>query len=188
MDAKTTSLAIINGQAIVMIENGEKRIAVRPICEALGVSYQAQIEKLKTDQKFSSTVMLSITVGADGKQREMITIPYKKAFGWLYSINANNVKPEARENMIRYQEECNDALYNHFARHEEYLEYRDKLIAEKLAKYDETRLEFRNAKDRISEARERLDEARQLTEDVYFADQSQLRLNFHEFDERGKEA
>jgi len=88
METKTTAIARINNVDIVMIEDGEKLIAIKPICDILGVAWEPQFRKLKSDPKFSSTVTLRVTVGADGKQREMATIPFKKVFGWLYSINA----------------------------------------------------------------------------------------------------
>lgn len=180
MEQTVKTVARVNNVDIQIIENGEKRVAVKPICEALGIAFEGQFSKLKNDPKWSSTVMLSITVGADKKQREMLTIPMKKVFGWLYSINANNVKPEARESLLRYQEECNDALYNYFTRHEEFLEYRKKIIDEQLAIYDQARLDFRQAKDGVNEAREELDRRRAITEEDYFANQNQLKLDFGE--------
>ena len=184
METKTTAIARINNVDIVLINDGEKRIAIRPICEALGVSYQAQIDKVKNDAKFNSTVMLSITVGADGKQREMVTIPFKKVFGWLYSINANNVKPEARENLIRYQEECNDALYTYFTRHDEYLEYRQQRMSESFAKQFEARNNFAYAKVLLQEANIDFRKWMTYNEEDFLADKAQLKLDFG----TGKEA
>jgi hypothetical protein len=33
-------------------------------------------------------------VATDGKKREMVTIPYRFVFGWLFTINSKNVVSE----------------------------------------------------------------------------------------------
>ncbi len=58
--------------------------------------------------------MLSVTVAADGRDREMVTIPLKYVFGWLFRIDSRNVKEEVRENVLKYQTECYEVLYNRF--------------------------------------------------------------------------
>ena len=121
-------------------------------------------------------MVLSTIVAGDQKEREMVTIPYKYVFGWLFRIDSRNVNPEAREAVLNYQMQCYDALYNYFMRHEEYLEFRDKLIGKRLMEYDIMRSEFRTAKDKVQQAREALDEARAITEDDYFNNTSQLSL------------
>lgn len=178
METKTTSIARINGIDIVMIENGDKRIAVKPICDILGVADEPQVRKLKTDPKFSSTTTLMVAVGADGKQREMVTIPFKKVFGWLYSINANNVKEEARATLIRYQEECNDALYNYFALNEAYMKRREELISESFDKQELARLNFSQAKNVLDDAKEELKQALHYSKSDYLAENTQLQLDF----------
>ena len=122
-----TTVATINNQQIVVIENGEKRVAIKPICEALGVSHKPQIERIKTDPILGSVVMLSVTTGSDGKKYEMVTIPFKYVFGWLFLIDSRNVKEEARESVLKYQMECYDALYKHFTELDDYMKYRQQL-------------------------------------------------------------
>ncbi len=180
METTVTTVARVNEVDIQIIMNGEKQVAVKPICQALGIAFEAQFVKLKTDPILSSVVMTSITTGSDKKQYEMVTIPLKFVFGWLFRIDSRNVKPEAREVVLKYQLECYNALYNYFTRHDEYLEWRDKVIAERLTLYDAARLEFRDAKDKVQDARDLLNEARKITEEAYFADKDQLRIQFGE--------
>lgn len=54
------------------------------------------------------------SVAEDGKLRGMMCLPLKKLPAWLYSISPNKVAPELREKIIRYQEECDDALWNYW--------------------------------------------------------------------------
>ncbi|ABR74588.1 hypothetical protein CBG46_09995 [Actinobacillus succinogenes] len=87
--------------------------AVRPIAEALGLSWGAQSIKLnKNKDKFNCFDIE--TVGADGKIRKMLCMPLKKLNGWLFSINPEKVRPDLKEKVIRYQEECFEALYNYW--------------------------------------------------------------------------
>ena len=105
----------VNGITIECpIEEGQNYVAVKPICEALGIDHSAQIRDLKEDVILGSTVVVMTTVAGDGKQREMVCIPLKFVFGWLFSINENKVKPEAKEHVLKYKLECYTVLFNHF--------------------------------------------------------------------------
>lgn len=108
------SVAKVNNVSIIVIEGEVKRVAIKPICEALGVSLQGQLEKLKSDPILSSVVKMIFTTGADKKQYEMQTIPLKYVFGWLFQIDSRKVKEDAREKVLKYQMECYDVLYDHF--------------------------------------------------------------------------
>lgn len=115
---KETMITRINDVAIAATSNeqGEVLIPIRPICDALGVTYSRQLKKVKEDEFLGSVVALRATTGADGKQYEMACIPLQYIFGWLFTINPDNVAEEARPAVKRYRLECYDALYNHFAR------------------------------------------------------------------------
>lgn len=175
-----TTVATINNQQIIIIENGEKRVAVKPICDALGVAYQGQIDKLKTDEILGSTVMPSMMVGADKKEREMQTIPFKYVFGWLFTINPKNVAPEARESVILYKKECYEALYQHFTLYAEFVDYRQKAIDEKLDELKEVRANFSHAKNKLKEAETAIDDLRSFDIDSYRRLKAQTVMEFPE--------
>ena len=145
---KETLITRINDVAIAATSNeqGDILIPIRPICDALGVAYHGQYMKIKDDKFLSSTVMLSITVGADGKQREMVCIPLRFIFGWLFTINPANVSEGAKESVMRYRLECYNALYDHFA-----------MVRQR--QLDENREEIRLL-DEISRAKDTLSESK----------------------------
>lgn len=95
-------------------EDGMVFVPIRPLCDALGIAHQTQHEVVKNHPIWGPTVTPRVTVGGDGKQREMACIPLKYAFGWLMGIDARLVKPESYESVIRYQEAAYDALYDRF--------------------------------------------------------------------------
>lgn len=145
---KETLITRINDVAIAATSNeqGEVLIPIRPICDALGVSYERQYRKVYDDEFLSSVVALRATTGTDGKKYEMVCLPLQYVFGWLFTINPANVSEEARPAVKRYRLECYDALYNHFARARQ-------------RQLDENREEIRLL-DEISRAKDTLSESK----------------------------
>lgn len=92
--------------------NGEPYVPMRPIVEGMGLAWGAQFAKLK--QRFSSSVSEIEMVAEDGKLRSMVCIALRKLSGWLHTISPNKVKPEIRDKVIQYQEECDDVLYEYW--------------------------------------------------------------------------
>lgn len=167
-------VAKINGIEIVVVENGNKQVPIKPICQALNIDEDAQRRRLKDDPILNSVTVLSTATGSDGKQYEMVTIPFRYVFGWLFRIDSRNVRDEARAAVLRYQLECYDALFNHFTRYAEYVEYQKEKIEEQLEVVEAINLNFRDAKNQLSEAREELNRRRRLTFADYMAMKSQL--------------
>lgn len=182
LDFTTAVVARINQVDILVIDNGEKRIAVKPVCEALGITFEPQFTKIKKDPILGSVVTLSVTTGSDLKQYEMVTIPFKYVFGWLFRIDSRNVKPEARETIVRYQVECYDALYRHFTRYADFVEVKQRRIEEQLAVCDNARHNFKDAKNILDDAMTRLNVLRKETLEDYDAENRQLVI---EFDQEG---
>jgi DNA primase large subunit len=172
----STVVAKINNIEIVVVENGDKKVPVKPICEALGIAFEPQFTRLKNDPILKSVVTLSVTTGADGKQYEMVTIPFKYVFGWLFQIDSRNVKEEAREAVIRYQLECYDALYDHFVKQEKFLRERQFAIDEQIEIVDQLRSEFKDAERNMFEARGELNRRRAITFEQWATDRSQMSL------------
>ena len=54
MQANLTTVAKVNNVEILIIEGDEKRVAVKPICDALGIASNKQIERIKEDPILSS--------------------------------------------------------------------------------------------------------------------------------------
>lgn len=112
---KTESVTVNSVIIDCPIENGVYYVAIRPICDALGIDYRKQFERIKSDQKLGQLVTHTVTSSAgDGKQREMFCLPLKYIFGWLFSIDESKVNPRSKEIFIRYKDECYDVLYDHF--------------------------------------------------------------------------
>ncbi len=104
-------------EEVLMIEHeGEPYVPVRPICERLGLSWSSQISKLNgSPERFNCVVINTVGGSGDGKNREMTCLPLRKLPAWLFSINANKVRADLKDDVIRYQNECDDVLWRHWS-------------------------------------------------------------------------
>lgn len=101
------------GDTLVLVnEEGTPFVAMKAIVENLGLSWHGQ--HVKMNEKFGSSILVTRMVAEDGKTREMICLPLRKLPAWLYSINPTRVKPELRDKIIQYQNECDDALWDYW--------------------------------------------------------------------------
>ncbi len=175
-DSNFKKVAKINNVEIVVIENGEKRVPIKPICEALGVNYSTQLEKLKSDEILGSVILLRGTTGSDGKEYKMQTIPFKYVFGWLFTINPKNVAPEAKEAVIKYKLACYDALYEHFEGLQKFLQEKEKSVETNTETLKLAKKSFNNAKDVLRNTEEELYRVAKLTYEEYKNQGFQLSL------------
>lgn len=98
-----------NGKRIsILLANGTWWVAIRPVCDALNVDYHTQYKNLQEDVILSQLLSKQTTVGADDKVREMVCLPEKYVYGWLFSIRSDSADLRA------YKVVCYDILYNHF--------------------------------------------------------------------------
>ena len=93
-------------------EDGKPWISVRSVCQAIGVAYNSQWARIRGDERFMCYDI--ITHDTIGRSQEMFCIPLEQLNGWLFSIQPNRVREDIRPNLIRYQQECFQVLYNHF--------------------------------------------------------------------------
>ena len=110
----TVVVAKINGIDILASQVELGLVPIKPICEAFGIASNGQIEKLKENPLYGSVGNLSLSVAADGKDREMYCLPFEYCLGWMLGINSANVKEEIREKLLDYQRDCVEVLKRHF--------------------------------------------------------------------------
>lgn len=162
----------------MLIDGKEKLVPIKPICQALEVNYSSQLEKIKSDEILGSTVPLRGIVAADGKEREMACIPFKLVFGWLFTINPKNVKPEAREQIIKYRLECYDALFNYFTDQGEFLEQKQKALEKQLEEVERIRCDYSDHKKLLADAKKALNDIKELTFEEWQMNKRQLSIEF----------
>lgn len=173
----TINVAIINGISLQVVADGrEQLVAVKPVCEILGVDAKSQREKIEEHPLFSSVRVLSPSTGADGKTYEMVCLPLRYFPSWLFSINPNNVKEEVRENLMEYQKKCNDILYDYFFSRVDFSRKKEKAVAMAKEACDEKLEQLRIAKSELKVAENELSKAMAMTFEEYQANSRQLTI------------
>ncbi len=104
-----------HGTTIVATEiDGVPHVAVKPVCEAIGLDYSAQYRRIHRQPW--ATVAMMTTVGADGKNRDMTFLSRKSFPMWLATIDTARIKDEsARELIIAFQREAADVLDKYYS-------------------------------------------------------------------------
>ncbi len=110
------SISTINvpfhGDSLYVVNyNGQPYVPMKPIIEGMGMDWASQFTKLK--KRFAKGIA-EITIPSKGGEQSMLCLALRKLAGWLHTISPNKVKPEIRDKVIRYQEECDDVLYEYW--------------------------------------------------------------------------
>lgn len=102
------SLSVIN-------KNGEQYVAIRPICEAMGLDWSKQYRTLTSDPVLATCVAtVAAQLNNADQSRNYVCLPLSFLNGWLLRLNANNFAEPKRSRIIAYQRDCYNVLYKHF--------------------------------------------------------------------------
>jgi hypothetical protein len=149
-------VATINNVAIVVIDGNQKLVPIKPICEILGIDAKAQRDRINRDEIYSSIGVMTTSVGADGKDREMLCLPIEFISGWIFSIDTSRVSEEAKPNVIRYKMECHKVLYQHFIESSQFLKEKEIANADALQIFANAKRDFHQAKNILTAAERKL--------------------------------
>jgi len=99
---------------ITVIEaNGKRFVALKPLVEALGLSWSAQYELIHRDPVLQKEVFV-LRGQTNGGMQEMAVLPVDFVNGWLFKIPASRYTGARRETIIKYQQECYQCLHDYF--------------------------------------------------------------------------
>lgn len=113
MSAKSKIVKFNNQQLSVFIHEDMPYVAMKPICENIGLQWEAQLKRIKRNHVLSKGVSI-MDIPSNGGVQQYICLPLGFLNGWLLGVDANKVKPEIKNTLIKYQLECYDVLYKHF--------------------------------------------------------------------------
>jgi hypothetical protein len=112
-DIVQRSVSFYGDNLAVIRHDGEDYTPVKPICEILGIDWEAQRQRIERDDVLSRGACVLHAPSAGGIQ-QTTCLPLKMLNGWLFGISSGHIRPESRESLIRYKLECYDALARAF--------------------------------------------------------------------------
>ncbi|TRZ53198.1 hypothetical protein D4S03_02160 [bacterium] len=98
-----------NGKTLLFLaKDGTNWIALKPICEALGIEYTRTFKNVSADPIIGPALAKQPMQVPGDQIRNMICIPENWIYGWIFSINSSS--PE----LLNYKRECYRLLYDYF--------------------------------------------------------------------------
>ena len=95
------------------LADGTVLVPLRPICDALGLSWPAQTRRVERDPALAAGRTIAVMATVQGP-RDMLCLPLKLLPGWLFGISSARVRPELRDKIVRYQQDAYEVLWNAF--------------------------------------------------------------------------
>ena len=98
-----------NGKNIYFLAiDGVYWIAIKPICEALGVDYIAQYKALKKDNILKAALSNQTMQVGNDQLRSWACLPEFFVYGWIFKMQSDS------DGLEEYQWKCFELLYNYF--------------------------------------------------------------------------
>lgn len=98
-----------NPLTVITAADGQRLVAMRPICDAIGVQWEAQLKRIKRDSVLSEAMSI-MDIPSFGGEQSTVCLPLEYLNGWLFGISTSRVKPEIRQRLEDYQRECYQVL------------------------------------------------------------------------------
>lgn len=107
---------VIIGALVVVANENQIFVPIRPICDALHLTWSGQYERLKRDEVLAEVIRgVRVTrTPLEGGAQEMLCLPLEYLPGWLFGISVARVRQDVRERIIRYKRECYHRLWDAF--------------------------------------------------------------------------
>lgn len=111
-----TSLSTVvfhDHELVTAKHSGKTYVAMRPICDGIGLAWNGQYERIKRDEVLAEGVRV-IRIPTAGGDQKSIFLPLEYLNGWLFGVDVNRVKPEVKEKLIQYKRECYQVLADYW--------------------------------------------------------------------------
>jgi hypothetical protein len=107
MAAQLISVNFHDQSLAAAVLDGKPYVAMKPICENLGLQWRAQYHRIKRHPVLNQVVSMTDTTsyGQDGKtyNAEMLMLPLDYLNGWLFGIDISRIKEELKPRLMEYQ-------------------------------------------------------------------------------------
>jgi len=101
----------VYGHTLFVARADTPLVPLRPICEALGLDWKSQHQKLKSHPTFAPCVVMITTHDAVGRLQEMVAMVAEMVPLWLVTIHPTKVAAKVRDTLIAFQITSGKLLY-----------------------------------------------------------------------------
>jgi len=109
-------------------DEGVEFVAMKPLCENLGLDWSAQRQRLLRDEVLKEGMVIITTPTENtglGNAQKTVFIPLEMLNGWLFGVDVSRLKDEAvKQKIIVYKRECYKVLHKHWQPESDSLESR----------------------------------------------------------------
>lgn len=103
-----------HGDELVAAEqDGITFVPLKQICDNLGIGWEEQRQRIQNDDILSEVTQLIHLPNGRGNPN-VLAIPVDYIQGWMFGINANQIRFEMRERLLLYKRECYRVLHQAF--------------------------------------------------------------------------
>ncbi|MBG0839025.1 phage antirepressor N-terminal domain-containing protein [Ectopseudomonas toyotomiensis] len=117
----TIATVDFHGQTLIVITDGDQHlVAMKPICENIGLSWAGQLERIKRDEVLATCVrVIRMQLPGDTQARDNAFLPLDMLNGWLFGIDVTRCRKEIQPVLIQYKRECYAVLAAHWQKREQ---------------------------------------------------------------------
>jgi hypothetical protein len=110
----TREVTFYGDMLLVALVGDTPYVAIRPITVFIGLEWSSQRLRIQRDDILNEESRLVVMTSADGRQREMFSLPLELLPGWLFGVTPSKARPEYREKLTQYRRECFRVLWQAF--------------------------------------------------------------------------
>lgn len=116
---KLTTVKFNNHDLVVSVDADQQLVAMRPICEGIGLAWSGQYDRISRDEVLSTCVRVIRTqLPNDTQTRDVVCLPLEYLNGWLFGVDVKRCREEIRPALLKYKRECYAALAAHWQKKE----------------------------------------------------------------------
>lgn len=98
------------GATLLLVEHQQQPyVPMKPVVVGMGLAWEPQAAKLRSNSRWGMT---EIVIPTAGGEQGTSCLPLRKLPGWMNSIHPAKVRPEIRDTVIAFQNECDDILWD----------------------------------------------------------------------------
>ena len=94
----------------VKTDDGKTMVSVKCVCESFGMDFAVQLKKLRSPDCDWATILITREIADDGTCRELAAIDIESLPLWLVMTEPDEVAPEFRPGLVRFQAEAKTVL------------------------------------------------------------------------------